>query len=242
MNGLTLAPHTARRPGRTHDGVVVALRLNVRWWCSNHLKLHCRYGAIVRVLFAIDACDREIMGWLATTAGACAEMVCDNMIACVECRFCATKAPHTLKWLSDNSFAYIAKGYAQTAAARGLRLLFTPVRSPQSKSIAEAFVKTLKRDYARLAILPDAEPSCGFCRACSRTTTPSTRTSACACSSPESSSAGMLEPAPPPVPSDRVRSNRSKEGCDLARAIVVFHARRHRRQRPGYSGPQRGSA
>jgi HTH-like domain len=28
-NGLTLAPHTARRPGRTHDGIVVALRSNV---------------------------------------------------------------------------------------------------------------------------------------------------------------------------------------------------------------------
>lgn len=28
-NGLTLAPHTARRPGRTHDGTVVALRSNV---------------------------------------------------------------------------------------------------------------------------------------------------------------------------------------------------------------------
>jgi len=28
-NRLTLAPHTARRPGRTHDGTVVALRSNV---------------------------------------------------------------------------------------------------------------------------------------------------------------------------------------------------------------------
>lgn len=60
VNGLTPAPHTARRPGRIHDGVVVALRSNVRW-CSDHLELHCQDGAIVRVLFAIDACDREIM-------------------------------------------------------------------------------------------------------------------------------------------------------------------------------------
>jgi hypothetical protein len=34
---------------------------------------------------------------------------------------------------------------------------FTPVRSPESNGIAEAFVKTFKRDYARLSILPDAE-------------------------------------------------------------------------------------
>ncbi|GJE15216.1 hypothetical protein FOHLNKBM_6294 [Methylobacterium longum] len=145
-NGLTLAPHTARRPGRTHDGIVVALRSNVRW-CSDHLELRCRDGAVVRVLFAIDACDREIMAWSATTTGVSAAMVCDLMIACCERRFGATKTPHPVEWLSDNGSAYIAKETAQTAAPLGLRLLFTPVRSPQSNGIAEAFVKTLKRDY-----------------------------------------------------------------------------------------------
>jgi putative transposase len=144
-NGLTLAPHTARRPGRTHDGIVVALHSNVRW-CSDHLELRCRDGAVVRVLFAIDACDREIMAWSAATTGVSAEMVCDLMIACCECRFGATKTPHPVEWLSDNGSAYIAKATAQTAAALDIRLLFTPVRSPQSNGIAEAFVKTLKRD------------------------------------------------------------------------------------------------
>lgn len=38
-----------------------------------------------------------------------------------------------------------------------MRLAFTPVRSPQSNGLSEAFVKTLRRDYARLTILPDAE-------------------------------------------------------------------------------------
>jgi putative transposase len=103
-NGLTLAPHTARRPGRTHDGVVVALRSNVRW-CSDHLELHCRNGAIVRGLFAIDACEREIMAWSATTAGVSGEMVSDLMIVCVERRFGATKTPHPVEWLSDNGSA-----------------------------------------------------------------------------------------------------------------------------------------
>ncbi|GJD96635.1 hypothetical protein OCOJLMKI_3858 [Methylobacterium iners] len=103
-NGLTLAPHTARRPSRTHDGIVVALRSNVRW-CSDHLELRCRDGAVVRVLFAIDACDREIMAWSAATTGISAEMVCDLMIACCERRFGATKTPHPVEWLSDNGSA-----------------------------------------------------------------------------------------------------------------------------------------
>ncbi len=97
------------------------------------------------------------MAWPATTTGVAAEMVCDLMIACCERRFGATKTPHPVEWLSDNGSAYIAKETAQTAAALGLRLLFTPVRSPQNSGIAEAFVKTLKRAYARLAILADAE-------------------------------------------------------------------------------------
>jgi hypothetical protein len=74
-----------RRPGRTHDGVVIALRSNIRW-CSDHFELACRNGEIVRVLFAIDACDREVMAWLATSAGISGEMVRDLMVACVERR------------------------------------------------------------------------------------------------------------------------------------------------------------
>ena len=93
VNGLTLAPHTALRPGRTHDGLVVALRSNVRW-CSDHLELHPRDGSVVRVLFAIDACDREVIAWSATTAGVSGEMVRDLMVACVERRFEAPRTPH----------------------------------------------------------------------------------------------------------------------------------------------------
>jgi hypothetical protein len=44
-----------------------------------------------------------------------------------------------------------------TATALGLKLCFTPVRSPESNGIPEAFVKTFKPDYARPSILPDAE-------------------------------------------------------------------------------------
>lgn len=72
-------------------------------------------------------------------------------------RFGATRTPHAVEWLSDNGSAYIARDTARTATALGLHLAFTPVRSPESNGIAEAFVKTLKRDYARVTLLPDAE-------------------------------------------------------------------------------------
>ena len=62
------------------------MRSNIRW-CSDHFELACRNGEIVRVLFAIDACDREVMAWLATSAGISGEMVRDLMVACVERRF-----------------------------------------------------------------------------------------------------------------------------------------------------------
>ena len=128
VNKLTLERHTGRRPGRTHDGVVIALRSNIRW-CSDHFELACRNGELLRLLFAIDACDREVIAWSATTAGISGEMVRDLMIVCVERRFGTSKTPHVVEWLSDNGSAYIAKDTLDTATALGLQLCFTPVRS-----------------------------------------------------------------------------------------------------------------
>ncbi len=111
----------------------------------------------MRALFVIDACDREIIAWSAVAgAGISGEMVRDVMIGCVERRFGGTETPHPIEWLSDNGSAYTAAETADTAAALGLRLAFTPVRSPQRNGICEAFVKALRRDYARLAVLSDA--------------------------------------------------------------------------------------
>lgn len=155
-HALTLEPHTGLPSSRTHDGKIIVLASNKRW-CSDHLELHARNGEVVRVLFAIDACDREIIAWSAVAdAGVSGEMVRDLMIAAVERRFGITKAPHRVEWLSDNGSAYIARPTVETAAALGLTLLFTPVRSPESNGMSESFVKTLKRDYARVTILPDA--------------------------------------------------------------------------------------
>lgn len=114
---------------------MIALRSNIRW-CSDHFELACRNGELLRILFAIDACDREVMAWSATTAGISGEMVRYLMVVCVERRFGTSKTPHFIEWLSDNGSAYIAKDTLHTATALGLQLCFTPVRSPQSNGIA----------------------------------------------------------------------------------------------------------
>ncbi|HET99456.1 MAG TPA: IS3 family transposase [Aurantimonas coralicida] len=111
-NGLTLERSTARRPGRTHDGVVIALRSNVRW-CSDHQEIHARNREVVRVLFVLDACDREIIAWLAAAnAGISGEMERDLMVAAVERRFGTTKMPHPVEWLSDRACPGLDPGAA----------------------------------------------------------------------------------------------------------------------------------
>ena len=42
------------------------------------------------------------------------------------------------------------------AVALSLVACFTPIESPESNGIAEAFVKTFKRDYVRINPIPDA--------------------------------------------------------------------------------------
>ncbi|RYG89393.1 MAG: hypothetical protein EON58_19410, partial [Alphaproteobacteria bacterium] len=184
----------ALRPTRTHDGVVVALRSNIRW-CSDHLEIHARNGEVVRIVFVIDACDREIIAWSAVAnAGISGEMVCDLMIAAVERRFQALRVPHRLEWLSDNGSAYIAKQTAQVAAALGIDLLFTPLRSPQSNGMSESFVKTLKRDYASTLSSPTLIPSWPCCPNGSTITVRSTRTPGSSTAHHASSCASVPKP------------------------------------------------
>ncbi len=63
------------------------------------------------------------------------------------------------------------------------------MRLPQSNGISEAFVKTLKRDHARVTILPDAETMMWLLPGWFEDYNPSTRTPDCASSHPESSAA-----------------------------------------------------
>lgn len=156
QNGLLLARHTGRGRQVHHDGKVITLRSNLRW-CSDTFEIPCWNGEVVRVAFALDTCDREVISYLGTTAGISGEMIRDLMVEAVEARFGATITAHRLEWLADNGSCYTAKETVEHAHALGMIPCFTPIRSPESNGMAEAFVKTFKRDYVYLHDRPDAK-------------------------------------------------------------------------------------
>ena len=156
-HGLLLRRHTGGVDERRHDGRIAVDRSNLRW-CSDGFELACDNGEKVRVAFALDCCDREAMGFVATTEGIKGEDVRDLMVAAVEHRFGPiSQLPSTIEWLTDNGSGYIAQETKRFAREIGFEPRTTPVESPQSNGMAEAFVRTIKRDYARVNPLPNAE-------------------------------------------------------------------------------------
>jgi putative transposase len=156
-HGLLLYRHGQRPVStRRHDGKVAVDRSNTRW-CSDGFEVACDNGERVRVAFALDCCDREVMSWVATTKGIDAGLVGDLMMQAIESRFGPNStAPSEIEWLTDNGSCYTAAETRSFARALGLKPVTTPVSSPQSNGMAESLVKTIKRDYARLALRPDA--------------------------------------------------------------------------------------
>jgi len=157
MHRMLLARRYTERPDHIHDGKVVVMRSNLRW-CSDGFEFTCWDGAVVRGVFIIDAHDREIIAWRAVVnAGISGSDVRDMMLEAVERRFGGYRASASVEMLSDNGSPYIARETRIFAAQLGLKPCFTPVKSPQSNGISEAFVNTLKRDYVRVTPIPNAE-------------------------------------------------------------------------------------
>lgn len=153
-HGLLLQRHAGGAEARRHDGRVAVERSNLRW-CSDGFEIGCDNGEKVRVAFALDCCDREVLGHVAATEGIKGEDVQDLMITAVEYRFGpVNRLPETIEWLSDNGSSYIAHDTKSLAREMGLEPRTTPVQSPQSNGMAEAFVRTIKRDYVRGSPIP----------------------------------------------------------------------------------------
>jgi transposase InsO family protein len=156
QNGMLLQRYTGKPPGRAHEGKIIMIRPNLRW-TSDGFEIACWDGAVVRVAFSLDTWDREVMAWCASTGGISGEMIRDLMVESVERRFGAAGVPHPIQWLSGNGSCYRAHETIHLADRLGLVPCFTPVRSPPSNGMAEAFVKTFKRDYVYVHDRPDAQ-------------------------------------------------------------------------------------
>jgi putative transposase len=156
QNGLLLARHTGKRPHQLHEGRIITLHRNTRW-CSDIFEIPCWNAEVVRVAFSLDCCDREVIGHIGTTGGISGEMIRDLMVDSVERRFGnLERLPRPIQWLSDNGSAYTAHETVALAQSLGLAPCTTPVRSPESNGMAEAFVKTFKRDYVFVHDRPNA--------------------------------------------------------------------------------------
>lgn len=154
--GLLLQKHTGK-PTQTHNGTIITLKSNLRW-CSDAFEIKCWSGEKVQVAFSLDCCDREAMSFVATTGGVTGEMIRDLMLESTEQRFGAgvSKLPHPLQWLSDNGPPYVAAETREFGRRLGMIVCNTPSYSPESNGMAEAFVKTFKRDYVYLNKLENA--------------------------------------------------------------------------------------
>jgi len=157
VHGLLLQRHTGAIDTRRHDGRVAVEQSNLRW-CSDGFEIGCDNREKVRVAFALDCCDREAIAHVATTEGIKSEDVQDLVITAVENRFGRINTlPKPIEWLTDNGSCFIAKDTKTLLLDIGMEPCSTPVRSPQSNGMAEAFVKTFKRDYVSVNPLPDAK-------------------------------------------------------------------------------------
>ena len=155
MNALLLERHTGKAQ-RQHTGQVITLLSNTRW-CSDVFGIQCWNGDRVYVGFALDTCDREALGHIASTIGMNGEAIRDLMLEAVEYRFGdVEKLASPIQWLSDNGPCYTAHETVNFARSLGFEVCTTPAYSPESNGMAEAFVKRFKQDYVYFGDLKDA--------------------------------------------------------------------------------------
>lgn len=155
IGGLLLQKSTGHSQ-RVHDGTIVTTRSNLRW-CSDVFEIACWSKERIRVAFTLDCCDREIISYVATTGGINGKMIRDLIVQSTEARHgMIDRLPEPIEWLSDNGPAYIARETVAFAESVGFIVCTTPFYSPESNGMAEAFVKTFKRDYVHVNPLYDA--------------------------------------------------------------------------------------
>lgn len=157
IHGLTL-PKSGNREERAHEGKIITLHSNIRY-CSDIFHIKCWSGEMVSVAFSLDCHDREAISYIAEAGWLVHGDIMKLMDQTIHTRFApyTEKLPNKIQWLSDNGPQYIANETKEYAREWGFTPITTPSYSPESNGMAEAFVKTFKRDYVYTSELPDAK-------------------------------------------------------------------------------------
>jgi len=146
LYGLALPVRGRRRRGRRHEGQVECVVSNMRW-CSDVLEIACWNREVVHLAFSLDCCDREVPAYVATPYSTGGVEIRRLIRKSVFARFGDQKPEPGIEWLTDNESIYTALETVIEAERHHLVPITTPVASPESNGMAEAFVNTFKRDY-----------------------------------------------------------------------------------------------
>lgn len=146
LNAWNLPRPSRRQSGRAHTGRIARGTSNERW-CSDTLEISCWSGELVELGFVLDCHDREAIAHVAVARKYRATDVQQLLTRAVHARFGAGRPSEPVQFLSDNGSIYTAIDTVITAQRLGLAPVTTPAYSPQSNGMAEAFVRTLRRDY-----------------------------------------------------------------------------------------------
>lgn len=68
VNNRLLLHEKRDRPKREHKGKIAVAESDMRWY-SDGFEFGCDNGEKLRVTFALDCCDREVIDWAASTGG-----------------------------------------------------------------------------------------------------------------------------------------------------------------------------
>lgn len=153
-NKLTLQRNLPRNR-RTHEGKIITDKSDMRW-CSDIMGIRCWDGDMIWIAFILDCHDREVISYICSTVGITSSMIQDIILEAKEQRFGDAKVPKT-QFLSDNGPQYTAFSTIGFCKSLGFAVCHTPAYSPESNGMAEAFVKTFKRDYVYINNLQSVE-------------------------------------------------------------------------------------
>lgn len=97
------------RPEYNHDGKVIVMRSNLRWYGDGFEFVYWN-GDIIRAAIIVDARDRNVMAWRAVHgSGISWADVCDMMTETVEGKFAALQSPEAIEIFTYNVSACTVK-------------------------------------------------------------------------------------------------------------------------------------